>query len=185
MDHKQEKLLIRQLQSGDSRGFAPLVDCYKKPIINLAYRLTGSLEDSEDLAQETFVRAYKSIALFDAEKKFFPWLYTICLNLCRNFLKNKKYQPVEDLSENSASSRALVIDPESCASRQEENCRIQSCLLQLPIKQREALVLRFFQGMSFGEIVEITGESLSSAKMRVYRGLDALRELVDSEGDGG
>ena len=77
MNRKQENETIKSVLNGDRDKFALFVDKYKGPVYNLVYRLTGSRHDAEDLAQETFIKAYKSLNSFKTKKKFFPWLYTI------------------------------------------------------------------------------------------------------------
>ena len=83
--------IIRRVLEGNRDSYALIVDKYKGPIFNLTYRMTGSYDDASDLAQETFIRAYKNLSRFNTEKKFFTWLYTISLNLIRNHLKERNF----------------------------------------------------------------------------------------------
>ena len=88
MDRREGQDLIARVCRGEQTAFAVLVDAYAKPIFNLAFRMTGNHQDADDLAQETFLRAYQKLNRFDSEKKFFTWLYTIALNIIRNHLKS-------------------------------------------------------------------------------------------------
>ena len=82
--------VIRQVLRGDRDAYADIVERYKSPIYNLAVRLTGSLSDAEDLAQDAFIRIYEILDRFDDSKRFFPWMYTVALNVIRNDVKKKR-----------------------------------------------------------------------------------------------
>lgn len=132
--------------------------------------MTGNLEDADDLTQEAFIRAYQYLWRYDQRKKFFTWLYTIAFNLIRNhFKKNKKEKLSEELSTSLLADRnqRLIKDQE-----------ISSHLLLLEEELRALLIMKYQQELSFEEIAEITGKSLSAVKMRIYRGLEKLRELM-------
>ena len=94
MDIDQESKIIRRILSGEHEAYALLVEKYKGPVYNLASRLTGRHQDKEDLAQEIFIRAFEALERFDETKRFFPWLYTIALNVIRNHKKKKSPVPV-------------------------------------------------------------------------------------------
>jgi RNA polymerase sigma-70 factor (ECF subfamily) len=176
MDREQEKKLIISIQTGDRQAFAKLVDHYKTPVFNLIYRMTnGSVQERDDLAQETFLRTYEGLGNFDPQKRLFPWLYTICLNVVRNHLKKKKpvLMPEDVLAGHQEKEKQT--NPEKLYSQHQENEIVQACLQRLPEDQRSAIVLRFFQDMAFDDIAQILGLSTSGVKMRVYRGLAGLR----------
>ncbi len=91
MDQKIGAEIVAKVLKGDRQAYALLVDEYKSPIYNLAYRMTANVEDADDITQETFIRAYQYLWRYDPRKKFFTWLYTIAFNLIKNHLrKNKK-----------------------------------------------------------------------------------------------
>jgi RNA polymerase sigma-70 factor (ECF subfamily) len=90
-----EETLVYEILSGDVDSYALLVKRYQKPIYNLMLRMTGSEQDALDLSQETFVRAYEKLEKFDPSASFFPWLYTMGLNLARDFLRRAKRFPME------------------------------------------------------------------------------------------
>lgn len=184
MNRDQEREAIVSVLAGDRQAYAALVDAHKGAVFNLAYRMTGSAADAEDIAQETFIRAYNKLWRFDPERRFFTWLYTITLNLCRNHLKYSKQTLSRDTawSENRDSEdaeRREADQPEGILLEHEEHRRLQAALLELPADMREALILRFQDDRPFEDIAEICGISLSSAKMRVYRGLEKLRAVMD------
>ena len=182
MDEKQEIDIVRSVLGGDRDSYALLVETYKAPIFNLAFRMTGSYEDASDLAQETFVKAFENLGRFDHEKRFFTWLYTIGLNLVRNHLKREKKAQLRDFAEDTGlSSRGNPSNPEHSLMNDQRIRHLNRCLHRLSDTLKEAVVLRFYQELSFEEIAEITGLSLSAAKMRAYRGLEKLRELMEEE----
>jgi len=175
MNQRQEKELIVHILKGHQDKYALIVEKYKGPVFNLICRMTGNYQDTEDLAQETFVRAYESLWRFNTKKRLFPWLCAIGLNLTRNHLKKKGRDFTAPNQEAIASDRD---NPEELIVRQQEADRLAQCLGKLPIRLREAVVLRYYQDLSFEEVSEILEISLSAAKMRVYRGLEKLRELM-------
>ena len=182
MEEKKEIEIIKCVLGGDRDSYALLVDTYKAPIFNLAYRMTGSYEDASDLAQEAFVKAFENLGRFDQKKKFFTWLYTIGLNLVRNHLKKGKKVALRDFAEDTNFPvRENSSNPEHSLIHQQRVRNLNMCLHKLPDNLKEAVVLRFYQELSFEEIAGISGLSLSAAKMRAYRGLERLRELMEEQ----
>ena len=174
MNTKQENETIQSVLNGDREKFALLVDKYKGPVYNLVYRLTGSGHDAEDLAQETFIRAFRSLNRFKTNKKFFPWLYTIALNLTRNHLKKKKPVLVEDFDHLQTGTN----NPEQVVAKLQEAEALARHIQRLPVSLREAIILRYYHYLRFEEISQILCISLSAVKMRVYRGLEKLEILM-------
>jgi len=175
MNKKQENETIQNVLNGDREKFALFVDKYKGPVYNLVYRLTGSPLDAEDLAQETFIKAYKFLSSFKTKQKFFPWLYTIAINLTRNHLKKKKLLLVENFDHFQTDKD----NPEQAASKQQEAEALAGYIQRLPVSLREAVILRYYFYLSFEEIAWILCISLSGAKMRVYRGLKKLEYVMN------
>lgn len=171
-----EENLVCEILSGDVNAYAVLVKRYEKPIYNLMLRMTGSEQDAVDLTQEAFVKAYEKLEKFNPSAPFFPWLYTMGLNLARDFLRRAKRSPFECYeSDNCLSEQADE------GERLAEKIDIQDVwkgLKTLPVDYREALLLRFHEGLSIDEVAHALGLSLSAAKMRIHRGLSRLRELL-------
>ena len=174
MDQKNEAEIVARVLKGDRQSYALLVDEYKSPIYNLAYRMTGNLEDADDLTQETFIRAYQYLWRYDTSKKFFTWLYTLALNLIRNHFKKNKYnKSSEELSANLLADKNPSPETELIETQE-----ISVYLLRLEDESRALLIMKFYQGLTFEEIAQITGKSISAVKMRIYRGLEKLKELL-------
>jgi len=183
MNQEQESEIIKLIQMGDRNSYALLVDRYKGAIFNLAYRMTGNYQDANDVAQEAFVRAYENLKRFDRKRRFFPWLYTIALNLIRNHLKKNRPFLVETPEAFSQDQGQDGKDsPEQAVVKQQEMDRLAFCLQKLPLDLREAVVLRYYQELPFEDIAQIMDISLSAAKMRVYRGLKVFRVLMNNSG---
>lgn len=185
MDQKREAEIVINVLKGNRQAYALLVEEYKNPIYNLAYRMTHNIQDAEDLAQETFLRAYRELLRYDTKKRFFTWLYTISLNLIRNHLKKTNLRTAmhnfyiatggigHDGKKGSFNVNASVEE-----SRETRENQMDIGLQKLSPELREILVLRFYQGLSFEMIADITGFSHSAVKMRIYRGLETLRKII-------
>ena len=178
MDGNDEQNCIDRVLRGEVNAFGTLVERYQKPIFNLMYRMAGSSDKAADLTQETFIRAYQKLERFHPGKRFFPWLYSIGLNLARDSARKKTWNP----------ESASTLNPESlsgCNSPGEQHdrmceslefLRLEKALDELPVNYREALILRYHDECSMREIAAALNLSVSAAKMRVHRGLDMLRE---------
>jgi RNA polymerase sigma-70 factor (ECF subfamily) len=181
MTPTEENQIVERVLKGEREAFAALVDAYTGAIINLAFRMTDSYQDADDLSQETFTRAYRNLRQFNPRKRFFTWIYTIGLNLIRNHLKKHG----RELSRENAARNSpdAGIDQGAQAEREmmqaQEIHRLEICLQKLPADLREAVVLRFYQDLSFEEIATISDASLSAVKMRVYRGIEQLKQLME------
>ncbi|MGE5840144.1 MAG: RNA polymerase sigma factor [Deltaproteobacteria bacterium] len=174
-----DQALVHEIISGDVNAYALLVNRYQKPIYNLMLRMTGSEQDAVDLTQETFVKAYEKLEKFDPSAPFFPWLYTMGLNLARDFLRRAKRSPFECYESDNCFSDGTDED-----ERLADKIDVQDVwegLKTLPVDYREALLLRFHEGLSVSEVAHALGLSLSAAKMRIHRGLSKLRELLKKQ----
>ena len=181
MDQKTEAEIVVRILKGDRQAYALLVEEYKTVLYSLAYRMTGQAEDAQDLAQESFLQAYKNLFRFDTKRSFYTWLYSVSLNVIRNHLKRSKskrydlqYDKISSENFSASSQPACFIEDKA---REE---LLQSCLPELSPDIRELLVLRYYQNLSFESIAEITGLSVSAVKMRVYRGLEKLRKIMEN-----
>jgi RNA polymerase sigma-70 factor (ECF subfamily) len=188
MDHKSEAEIVAKVLNGERQAYALLVEEYKTPIYNLAYRMTGNSQDAEDLAQETFLRAFNQLFRYDTKRSFFTWLYTISLNIIRNHLKKNSNRRRDDFRQGEKISGTGEFDDKRFTSqesqvidegRKEREEKLESCLQKLSPELRELMILRFYQELPFEAIAEITGLSLSAIKMRVYRGLEKLRKYIE------
>ena len=171
MDEAQETQIVARILEGDRQAYSLLVRKYQSAIYNLAYRMTANSQDAADLTQDIFIRAYTYLWRYNPEKKFFTWLYTIALSTIKNHLKkSKRYKHTQEINRAEHQFPVQVNMPEA-----EE---ISSYLLRLDLETRALIIMKYQQELSFEEIAQITGKSISAVKMRVYRGLESLRETI-------
>ena len=187
IDHRgsddEAKLIARSLKQ-DPDAFGQLVERYATIIVNLAYRMVGDRTEAEDLAQETFVAAFKALPRFRAESKFSTWLYRIAANKCKDWLRAKRPgQGIHDVDVDEVLEDGVVVEertPERLLSQQQVAERLDRAIQTLPPLYREAFVLKHVEGLSYEEMQEILGVNGDTLKMRVYKGrLQLSRELAE------
>jgi RNA polymerase sigma-70 factor (ECF subfamily) len=175
----KEDQLIRHILDGDAQAYAILVNRYQRPIFNLLLRMTGCRDTAADLAQEAFVKAYENLERFKLGEKFFPWLYAIAANLARDHWRRQQHAA----SHADTFRQALKDNPVIVTAEEERLAclldarRVRVCMERLPQDYREALILRFHEGLSMADIGKALGISTSGAKMRISRGIEKLRHL--------
>ena len=179
----EAKLIARSLKQ-DSDAFGQLVERYATVIVNLAYRMVGDRTEAEDLAQETFVAAFKSLPTFRAESKFSTWLYRIAANKCKDWLRAKRPgQGGQDVDIDEVLDHGVAAEertPERLLSQQQVAAQLDRAIQRLPPLYREAFVLKHVEGLSYEEMQEILNVNADTLKMRVYKGrLQLSRELVE------
>jgi RNA polymerase sigma-70 factor (ECF subfamily) len=188
MQLSEDAILVEQILAGDKQAYARLVNLYKRQIYNLAYRMTMNRDVAQDLSQETFIRAYTNLHRYNTDMSFLNWLYTICLNLTRNHLKKKREVLSDSVYESTGIEQQEMMAedylPEGELIQRQESTVLQRALLELPEDLRETVVLRYLQELPFDTIAQNLGLSLSAAKMRTYRGLEKLREMLSGQRDG-
>lgn len=178
----EAKLVARCLKQ-DQEAFGQLVERYATVIVNLAYRMVGDRTEAEDLAQETFVAAFKALPTFRAESKFSTWLYRIAANKCKDWLRAKR--PGQglydvDVDETRDVHVAEERTPERVLSQQQVAQELDRAIQRLPPLYREAFVLKHVEGLSYEEMQEVLGVNGDTLKMRVYKGrLQLSRELAE------
>jgi len=180
MDQKTDAEIVARVLKGDVQAYALLIEAYKGPVYNLAYRMTGVFPDADDLTQETFIRAYQKLYQFDQEKIFFTWLYTLAVNLIRNHLK-KNARDIAFFTAQHLSSASQSKDKGENPLSEDSAVQLDAAMQKLPVDIREVLILKFHQEMTFEEVAAITGNSLSAVKMRVYRGLEKIKAILDKQ----
>ena len=175
--------LISLLRASDPVAFRTLIDTYKRPIYLLCLRLMNDESEAEDMTQETFIKAYQAIDQFRGEASLSTWLYRIASNLCKNrigYLSRRKQNShdhlpalearVGDHWQREVSTPVKHDHPEEAIESKEAQTMIIKALNALPEKQKVALTLRDVQGLTYQEIVEVTGASLGTVKSRIHQG---------------
>lgn len=156
----------------DPDAFAVLVERYQARIFALCYRMTGSSDDAADLAQETFIRAYRGLKTFRLDARFSPWLYKIAVNLCLNHRKGKALRPEQELDERLPASDHL---PERRAEQRELREQLTEAVAALPPKYRAAIILRHVHDLPYEDIADALGVPLGTVKTWLFRARERLQ----------
>ena len=190
MTREQEAEVIRRVQKGDGNAFEALVTAYEKNVYNLALRMTGNAQDAEDMAQEAFLKAYNSLDSFRGESKFSVWLYRIVSNLCLDFLRRQKRLPASSLSVEDDEGEETQLDipdvsqsPEELLERRLTREAVRQGLAQLPAEQRQILLLREIQGLSYEEIGQALSLEPGTVKSRIFRARKRLCAFLLADGN--
>lgn len=168
--------VIGRVLGGDTEAFAILVDRYQNTFAGYAKYMTGSLDEAADIVQESLVRAYNALGRCQDRANFKSWLFRIVTNQCKTYLARRKRRPTESLDERD--DLRAEEDPSGDAEAAEARRRVHEALQELPVDQREALVLKYVQGLSIPEMAETLKTSVAALKMRLLRGRGALRERL-------
>ena len=172
-----EREWIRQSREGQAEAFAMLVRQHQRMVHSLTYRMTGSLNDAEDLAQETFVRAWQHLDSFADEAKFSTWLCRIAMNACLNWRQREGRR--SEVHQTWATD-ALNDDPphDSETPGSELNARVQAALDRLPAKQRAAIVLTVYQELTHAEAARTLCCSEATISWRVFAARAKLKRWL-------
>ena len=179
--------LMLRVKRGDVTAFEQLVEKYKQPIVNLAYRMLRDLDEAEDLAQNVFVRVYQSAHRYEVSAKFSTWIFTIARHLCLNEIRRRTRHPAESLDGNpmeneDAAPRQFedikTFSPPQAFLHSELEGKIQEALGDLPEKQRMALTLCRQDELSYEEIADVLECSLSATKSLIHRARETLKSKL-------
>ena len=171
-----DSAIVRQVLAGDPEAFGGLVERYHERCTRLATHILGSREDAEDAVQETFLRAYRSLGAYEERDRFSAWLVRILVNQCRTAMARRRRQvAVADWDWAVPASGGAEEHPADRAALREE---LDRALAALEPEQREAVVLKFAEELTYDEIATATGVSVSALKMRVQRACRRLRALL-------
>ena len=176
--------LVRRAKKGDYRAFDLLVLKYQSRIVSIAFKFVKEIQLAEDISQESFIKAYRSINSFREESAFYTWLYRITANTAKNYLVSKgrrKESSISDfnISENEDFFELPTSDsPEQILMAQSLKDTIYDALSDLPEDTRTALSLREFEGLNYEEIAEIMNCPVGTVRSRIFRGREALENLI-------
>jgi RNA polymerase sigma factor (sigma-70 family) len=168
-------------------SFEALVVAHQRLVFGLALRVVGDRGDAEEVAQDTFARAYHALAGYEAERvaamRLRPWLARIALNLARNRVRRRPppARPLEDGDGRPLAVAApAAAEPAAVAERRQELDFWAGLLAGLPRGQREAVVLRHVEGLPYAEVAEVLGRPVGTVKTHVHRGVRQLRERLEA-----
>lgn len=176
MDLLDEELVLR-FRGGDESAFEAMVARWNEPILQLATRLTGDLEEAKDVRQMALLKTYQGLAQFEGRARFSTWIYRVVLNLCRDRKRNAaaRTRAVEG-SLRERDGDYVLEETGFHVARDREVARIVAqAVLELPPSEREVVVLRHYHDLAFPAIAEILGSPVTTVKSRMTRGLTLLR----------
>lgn len=190
MTREEELAVIRRVQRGEVDAFELLVAAYEKNVYNVALQMTGSREDAQDMAQEAFLKAYNSLSSFRGDSKFSSWLYRIVSNVCLDFKRRQSRRPSASLTVEDDEGENVQLDvadesqsPETLLERKLTREAVRRGLSELPDDQRQILLLREIQGLSYDEIGEALGLEAGTVKSRIFRARKKLCAFLLKDGN--
>jgi len=176
MDALPDRDLILRARRGETEAFGELVRRTQTAVFNVCYRLLGERREAEDLAQETYLRAWERLHTFDVERPFLPWIRRVAANLCLNHLSARAPDSPE-LDEERDEAHPESGPPLLVEQRQQSD-QIRAALLELPPRYRIAIELRHFQELSYDEIAQTLNRPLSDVKSDLFRARKLLAEKL-------
>jgi len=192
-EKNNDLVLVRKVQAGDKRAFDLLVLKYQHKIANLISRFVHDHHEVQDVAQETFIKAYRGLKNFRGDSAFYTWLYRIAINTAKNHLVSQSRRPTDrgvdsDDAEyfESASGLRDIADPQSEMMTDQIAETVKTAINGLPAELQTAITLRELKGLSYDEIAEIMECPIGTVRSRIFRARDAieqqLRPLLDNTG---
>lgn len=168
-------LYLKQLKSGDQQAISMFVKSNSDRIFKTCLAYVQSVPDAEDITQEVFIKAFESIQNFKGDSKLSSWLIRIAINLSLNYLRDNKKR----LNQLDVSEIELSNDSEDTQKKKEVKKAVRYAVFKLPEKQRKVFILSFYLKLSYKEIEEVTGYSISSIESLLFRARKKLRELLE------
>ncbi len=186
-----ESALVSRAQRGDREAFSTLVEHYAPTVLSVAWRIVGDRTQADDVAQETFLAAFKSLRSFRAESRFSTWLYRIAVNKCRDAQRSHSvrrgvFTAMDDGDEGvvePAGDSPLHRTPEELLLERHRRHQLVDALRRLTPVYREAFVLKHVEGLDYDEMSDVLGVDGGTLRMRVYKARQELgRELAELVG---
>ena len=181
--------MVALAHAGDVEAFGRLVERNQHYVYNAVYHLVGDERDAEDIAQDVFVKAYRSIGRFEGRSKFSTWLYGIMLNSVRSFWRRRTRRPrlVQDAAEEDERAHDPAAEgrnPFEESVRGERVEAVRAAIARLDEDLREIVVMRDIRGLSYEELADVLDLPDGTVKSRLHRARSALKELLEPIFDG-
>ena len=179
--------VVAQVLAGDKDAYRLLVERHTRSIYGVAYRMTGNEQDAEEILQETFLRAYKSLRSFELRSSFSTWLYRIAVNRCLDFLKAKKMRDAYQISEDPGgdeNEKEIQVatsnpGPDRLLLSAEARHKIGQAISLLTPAERVAFTMRHMEGKSIDEISKTLKVRASAAKNSIFRAVQKIRKELE------
>ena len=183
-----EKELVRLLKKGDRNAFNELISEYQNRVINIAYGMLSDADDALDASQEVFIKIFKNIDSFKEDSSLTTWIYRICANVCKDFLRKRMRtgKTVSIYATDDENNEILKIPdsastPEERSEQAELQSLIREAMVELGEVARTVLVLCDIEGMSYDEIAAILKLPVGTVKSRINRARQALRKKISEK----
>jgi RNA polymerase sigma-70 factor (ECF subfamily) len=183
-EEQTDEQLVARAQEGDGRAFELLVRKYQYKIIQLVGRLVGEA-DAADVAQETFIKAYRALNGFRGQSAFYTWLYRIGINTAKNHIVSRGRRPanqdidIADAEQYGHTEHLSDVDtPESLLLSEEIKQKVAEVIQKLPADLRQAITLRELEGLSYEEIAEVMDCPIGTVRSRIFRAREAIDAVV-------
>lgn len=176
--------LMARIREGDFEAFGQLVEIHQRSVIGTVAKMLGSPTEAEDIAQQVFLRIWKSAARYEPQAKFTTWLFTITRNLVFNEVRRRQRKPTVSVQEREETTHRVVEDvqgssPDEELLRSEMEAAIDRAIEALPEKQRLAVVLRRYEEMPYEEIGAVLSMSVPAVKSLLFRARTQLKESLE------
>ena len=180
MDYKGDIYYIEQTLAGNSISFSYLVDMHKNKAYNLAFRICGNHEEAEELAQDSFLKAYRSLKSFKMKSSFATWLYRIVYNTAISHVRIKK-KGVLSLEDFPADATDFIGSntSEEEAEKDYRNAMVNFALQKINEDERGLISLYYYEEMTAEEISDVTGLSKSNIKVKLFRARQKMLEIIE------
>jgi RNA polymerase sigma-70 factor (ECF subfamily) len=180
MDYKGDIYYIEQILAGNSNAFRYIVDRHKTSAFNLAFRICGNNEEAEELAQDSFLKAYRSLPGFKMKSSFATWLYRIVYNTAISHVRIKK-KGVLSLDDFPADATDFISNnsSEEEAEKEYRNSIVNFALQKINEDERGLISLFYYEELNIEEISEITGISKSNIKVKLFRARQKMQEIIE------
>lgn len=181
--------LIRRCLAGDQNAYQQLLEKYRRQVLSLVWRMVSNREEAQDLAQEAFIRAFRSLHTFDISRSFPAWLFRITTNLCVDFYRRKKLDTVPLVQSAGQDHEERILEVESPDRGPDEEYagksraeRLEKMVRALPAPYRIVILLRHQSDMAYEEIAEALNLPIGTVKARLHRAHKMLREKLERWG---
>jgi RNA polymerase sigma-70 factor (ECF subfamily) len=180
MDYKGDIYYIEQVLAGKNNAFGYIVDQHKNKAFNLAFRICGNHEEAEELAQDSFLKAYRALNSFKMKSSFATWFYRIVYNTTISHvrLKKKGVLSLEDFPADATDFIGTNTNEEE-AEKEYRNSLVNFALQKITEEERGLISLYYYEDMSTDEIADVTGISKSNIKVRLFRARQKMQEIIE------
>lgn len=179
-----EKEMIEAILKGDQKAFKLLVDTYQLMVVNTCYAFVHDRDEAEDIAQDVFVQVFESLGRFRFESKLSTWLYRIAVNRSINHCKSPRGRAIKiniDSWKQQEVAQSVEMPQQQILEEQEQIELLHKAIDKLPENQRSALILNKYEELSYKEIADVMGVSLSSVESLIFRAKNNLEKIFNTK----